>query len=129
MSIDHSQYDDLLALPFVRGARAGSGGIDCLGVTLEMARRRLGPVLLDPWDRVSHLHLTGQPVDHLFSPGWTRVVDGNPKDDDVVLLHSDAELAAGYVLGGLLYGASVRHGVYRADLSRFTVQQVWRYAP
>lgn len=126
-TVDHASFDDLLRLPFQRGGRIAEGAIDCLGVTLEMARRR-GIPLDDPWDRLADLHRNGLPVDHLFSPGWHRVESGPAVDDDVALLVGD-ELGVGWVLDGLLYTASLRHGVHRAPLSRHSVQELWRWQP
>lgn len=124
--IDHSQFDDLLALQFLAGGRFDDGAIDCLGVTLEMARRRVRP-LEDPWHRLAVLHAQCLPPDHLFSPGWSRV-EGKPVDDDVLLLPCDGEMGAGYVLGDLLYSANRRHGVFRLPVARFRVHQLWRYS-
>lgn len=124
----HAPFDDLLRLPFERGGRVEHGVADCLGITLEMARRN-GRPLLDPWERLGQLFHSGQPVDHLFSPGWRSVGRHKPMDHDVALLHSDAELAAGYVLGGLLYSASKRHGVFRIATDRIVIQELWRYSP
>lgn len=126
MTVDHAQFDDLLRLPFATGGRLEDGTIDCLGITLEIARRR-GLVLEDPWQRVGDLHRNGMPVDHLFSPGWHRVHVA-AVDDDVALLVGD-ELGVGYVLGGLLYTASMRRGPSRLPLSRHPVQELWRWSP
>lgn len=41
------EYEDLLALPFQADGRAGDGGIDCLGIVLEVYRRA-GLLLPDP---------------------------------------------------------------------------------
>lgn len=120
----HDQYDDLLRLPWERGGRFARGTADCLGVTLEMARRR-GVGLIDPWDRVAELHILGRSVDHLFPPGWA-LVDGPAQDDDIALFSSAGELGAGYVLDSLIYSATARHGVFRAPLARFRVDQIWR---
>lgn len=126
MRVDHAQFDDLLQMPFRRNGRFGSGAIDCLGITLEMARRR-GRWLADPWDRVHDLHAAGQAVDHLFSPGWHLA--GRPVLDDDVVLMNGAELGAGYVYGGHVYSGSESHGVYRVPLQRVMVHQNWRFAP
>lgn len=123
--IDHAPFDDLLRIPFETGGRIEGGTIDCLGITLEMARRR-GVPLQDPWQRVGDLHRNALPVDHLFSPGWHRA-EGTPCDDDVALLVGD-ELGVGWVLGGMLYTASKKRGVHRLPITRHSIQELWRWS-
>lgn len=118
---------DLMRLPYAENGRARDGAVDCVGVTLELARRR-GLVLFDPWDRVSDLFALGLDVDHLFPPGW--VLAAPPlRDDDVVLLRDNDRLGAGYVLDGYIVTAVRGIGVLRLKASRVRPCQVWRFEP
>ncbi len=125
-----ADHRDLLRAGFRRGGRNPDDALDCAGVVLELARRRMRP-LRDPWDQVREQWQAGQQVPgHAFSAGWRRV-DGAPADDDVVILESAREQGVGYVLDGYVWTASVEHGVYRAPLARLAprIRQVWRWEP
>lgn len=126
--MDLDQNEDLLSMQWRSGARGEGGRIDCLGVVIELARRR-GRPLQDPWQRAGELQSAGLPVDHLFSPGWCKV-SGPPADDDVLLFGAGAgELGVGYVLGGHLWSASRRRGPFRLPLHRLHWDELWRWAP
>lgn len=124
----HQPHDDLLRLPFVRNGRIENGVADCLGIVLELARRR-ARAMQDPFERLADLAAAGKAPDSLFPPEWHEQPAGTqPIDDDVLLLPGGREVGVGYVLGGLVYSSHPDHGPYRLPLARLRWDAVWRRA-
>lgn len=114
---------ELLGTPFVEGGRRPGQSIDCLGVVLEMARRR-GVRFPDPWDSVAASWRAGGDIGTGFPEGWRRLAAGEQlADDDVVLLQQSG---VGYVLDGYVWSAAKRVGCYCVRIDRVQPVEAWR---
>lgn len=116
---------DLMRLPWKRGGR-GDGGIDCLGVVLQVAHR-LGLRLEDPWPVVRRDWLRGELAIASGFPARWRRVHGALQTGDVVVMRQGA--AVGIVLQESIVSASKGNGVFRLPIARCPVDEVWRYQP
>jgi hypothetical protein len=136
-----SDYADLIgegtgrAVPFKLGGRT-LDGLDCLGVCLEMARRR-GVPLPDPWQEIGVRWRDGvRDVERLLPAGWRKVEDLRGITNDLVLFslvprERIASHAGWAVAPGMILSSLEPVGVVCSPLHRMLdrVVQVWRYVP
>lgn len=116
--------DDLIGTPFREGARIPGVEIDCLGVVLEMARRRAID-LPDPWQSVAAEWRRTRSIGSGFPVGWRRLTNEVLMDDDVVLMSGQG---VGYVLDGYVWTASPNVGCCAIQLHRASdrIEEAWR---
>lgn len=123
-------------MPWVEGGRT-LAGLDCLGVCLEMAKRR-GIPYEDPWRQVAARWQAGErDIRRLFrfSPEWSLVEHRAAALDDLILFalrREEIPCHAGWIVApGLVLSSRQGVGCYCHPYHRMLdrVVQVWRYQP
>lgn len=131
MTIDTS---GLLGTPYRLGRRTPGVEIDCLGVTLELARRMFGEACApDPWRAIFRAWSRGElQTSAGFPLCWFRPAEGVPIRDGDVLLFFGAHPWAAFVCNGHVWSADADIGsAYCRPLTRWTLKpgEVWRHDP
>lgn len=124
----------LLGTPYALGGRKPGVAIDCLGTTLELARR-MGLCAPDPWLQIEHAW-RARAMDSFtgFPRCWGRLCEAEPsriRDGDVLLSFAPRPWAA-IVCDGHVWSASLEVGsVFCVPLLRWHAPpaEVWRHDP
>jgi cell wall-associated NlpC family hydrolase len=125
--------DDLIGTPFVRGGRQPGVALDCLGLVLEVARRR-GIPAVDPWDLLRSRWDAGDREigDKHFPVGWDQTCSEPQANDLLVMLdpraNTETHLAFVDSPGWVIQSTEVA-GVVRTPLARVShlIRRVYRW--